>query len=274
MSPTKSSSKVPKLFVFAEFLRLRLLPTAWSNILAAYLLGGGSSILKGGFLLLLSSSLYLLGMGLNDLVDRKRDETLHPSRPLPSKRLSFREALFLCLFLNFFAAFLSVFLLERFLWISLTYGAILLYNFLFKHIAWLAPLGMSLCRTFHYGIGLQQWSFLLLYIFGYTLWLTWLSLCEKELFERRKCYSYLAFLTGFSCFPVLGLYGIPLSLFGFFLTLQVSRSQSSQEVETVVKKALLGFPLLDATLLVWHFSSPYFGLWALFSVLPFFQSRR
>ena len=69
------------------FFRVRLLPTALSNLLLGVYLGAGSvGIGSPGRLtasLALSGCLYLFGMGLNDYRDRERDRTLHPNRPLP-----------------------------------------------------------------------------------------------------------------------------------------------------------------------------------------------
>ena len=77
--------------------RAPLAPTAAFDSVSCALLARGPGLsrgapalmLKEGLLLAATSALvYVAGMTMNDVVDRKRDCTIHPERPLPSGRIS------------------------------------------------------------------------------------------------------------------------------------------------------------------------------------------
>lgn len=76
----------------AEFLRLRLLPTAAGDVLAGAFLAGATSPGPVLSALVVSGCLYLFGMATNSILDRERDARLYPTRPLPAGTLSLLEA--------------------------------------------------------------------------------------------------------------------------------------------------------------------------------------
>lgn len=78
--------------------RIGNLPTVWSNVLAAGLLGGTAfSLLPFLHMALALSCFYLAGMVLNDLRDVEIDRRQRPERPLPSGKVGQSEARFLYL---------------------------------------------------------------------------------------------------------------------------------------------------------------------------------
>ena len=78
---------------YLELCRISNLPTVWTNVLAACILGEGSFVWNNFLLLSLSfSCFYAAGMCLNDLWDAEADRTHRPARPIPSGRISTRGA--------------------------------------------------------------------------------------------------------------------------------------------------------------------------------------
>lgn len=77
---------------FLDLCRVSNLPTVWTNVLAAIVLSGSFS--WSNFLLMsLSMSLfYSGGMCLNDIFDAETDRIKKPSRPIPSGKISLKNA--------------------------------------------------------------------------------------------------------------------------------------------------------------------------------------
>lgn len=73
--------------------RISNLPTAWTNVTAAWLIAGGALLdVRLGWLLIAGSLLYIGGMILNDAADVKFDREHRKERPIPSGQVSLREA--------------------------------------------------------------------------------------------------------------------------------------------------------------------------------------
>jgi 4-hydroxybenzoate polyprenyltransferase len=83
-----------RLLAFAQLLRLPNVFTAFADILMASCAVGSISGRPEAVMrvLLASGYLYLFGMVLNDLCDFREDEKFRSFRPLPSKRVSKRNA--------------------------------------------------------------------------------------------------------------------------------------------------------------------------------------
>ncbi|MGE4631672.1 MAG: UbiA family prenyltransferase, partial [Planctomycetota bacterium] len=76
-----------------RFFRLRLAWTALSNVIAGVALAGWAVDFQlWAMLLLWTLALYMLGMGLNDYSDRKRDQVISPERPIPAGKISTKAA--------------------------------------------------------------------------------------------------------------------------------------------------------------------------------------
>jgi 4-hydroxybenzoate polyprenyltransferase len=76
-----------------EIARLSNLPTAWSNMLAAWILAGGKWEWRPlAWLLVGGSLLYTGGMILNDAADVRYDRTQRPERPIPSGKIAAWQA--------------------------------------------------------------------------------------------------------------------------------------------------------------------------------------
>jgi 4-hydroxybenzoate polyprenyltransferase len=84
---------VSTMKAYLDLCRVSNLPTVWTNVLAAFVLAGDRFHAATFFLLAISlSCFYLAGMAFNDLCDREYDRVNRPSRPIPSGRISARDA--------------------------------------------------------------------------------------------------------------------------------------------------------------------------------------
>ena len=89
-----SSPASGSLIAWARLLRVANVPTAWTNVLVAFLFAHGSWSPTSELLLLLlaSSCLFCGGMVLNDVFDCQVDAVERPSRPIPSGLVSLSSA--------------------------------------------------------------------------------------------------------------------------------------------------------------------------------------
>src|SRR4051812_28330097 len=100
-----------RLLPILQLTRLALVFTAIADALcemflqARQLAGPRGSVfpymqpLRIGLIIIISSCLYAFGMSLNDIVDRRRDQTLAATRPLPSGRIGLWTAHLICFLL-------------------------------------------------------------------------------------------------------------------------------------------------------------------------------
>src|SRR5262245_6697594 len=86
-----------RLPTYAQLIRLPNLPSALSNVCLGALAAGALPSHWLPFVLLLPASacLYCGGMVWNDFFDREQDRRERPDRPIPSGKVSPREAAFL-----------------------------------------------------------------------------------------------------------------------------------------------------------------------------------
>ena len=109
---------------YLDLCRVSNLPTVWTNVLAAVVLSGVDFSWPNFLFLLLSLSLfYSGGMCLNDLCDAVPDRLHKAFRPIPSGRISVRNALLFTAFLFVLALLVLLFLPYR---VSLLTGILLL----------------------------------------------------------------------------------------------------------------------------------------------------
>ena len=146
------------LVAYYRLLRFPLVFTAVANILAGYFLAHGPGEIEIGRLLLavLSSALlYTGGMILNDVFDAPRDKARGRDRPIPSGRIR-RD---LAAALGFGHLILGVAAAmplgrETAGWAALCAVAVLLYDGVARHPAWLGVTMMSLSRVANVLIGI------------------------------------------------------------------------------------------------------------------------
>jgi 4-hydroxybenzoate polyprenyltransferase len=137
-----------------ELLRIRLVPTAWADVLAGAFLAGTPAPGSLAGALVVSSGLYLFGMATNAVADRRRDAHLYPRRPLPSGRITVRQA-WAAAGLLLLAAAAGAALLEPRgrLAASALFAAIVAYNAGGKRVPLLGPLLMGSCRSLNLLVG-------------------------------------------------------------------------------------------------------------------------
>ena len=162
-----------KLSHYLQLMRISLLPTAWSNVLMGFVLVQGIPeevtwrdllIWELGLLLVISSCLYISGMVLNDFFDYQQDAIERPGRPIPSGKISRRNAGLLGFGLMAFAIVVAVIFsmgqgrsgltivgATGFVTLALA-TAIIFYNAWAKHTI-IGPLAMGLCRALNVLLG-------------------------------------------------------------------------------------------------------------------------
>jgi 4-hydroxybenzoate polyprenyltransferase len=144
----------PRWRSYLLLARLSNLPTVWSNVLAGYVLGGGTADEHLVIPLALAvSALYTGGMFLNDVFDHAVDAVVRPERPIPRRDVSVNEAAAVGgALLVGGAGVIAVALAPTtavFVWVLALSNAILLYDFRHKQNRF-APILMGLCRGLVY----------------------------------------------------------------------------------------------------------------------------
>jgi 4-hydroxybenzoate polyprenyltransferase len=274
---------------YAQLVRLPNLPTAMADILLG-LMAVASAIEPGRWpvvaiayvlLMLASGCLYCGGMVWNDFFDREEDKRERPERPIPSGKVTPRQAA-LC-GAGLVAAgvvFASLAGLIQGAWITATVLALLLTGAVFLYDAWLkrtliGPIGMGACRFLNVMLGVSPAAALLPYrgvylafIVGlYIVGVTWLARTEARMSSRAALIA-AASVMGFSLLMALPLPTLPLPevppasgsspLFpyllvglGFFVGFPIAaaiRTPTSERVQAAVKRSLMGLILLDTVL--------------------------
>jgi 4-hydroxybenzoate polyprenyltransferase len=271
---------------YAQLVRLPNLPTALADILLG-LMATGSLTQPGRWpayvlLLLASACLYCGGMVWNDYFDREEDKLDRPERPIPSGRVTPREATLFgggLIAAGVVFAFLAGLVLAD--WLTPTYlallltGCIFLYDAWLKH-TWMGPLIMGACRATNVLLGvapagtailLSRGVYLAAIVHWYIVGVTLLATGEAKVSSRFDLLggaaAILLSLVLALPLPVLALPDVPpadassplfpylLVAFGFFIGFPVVaaiRTPSPARVQSAVKRCLMGLILLDAVL--------------------------
>ena len=136
-----------------RLIRAPLVFTTTGDVLVGALgLSGVHDLDRGEILTILavilsSACLYCFGMATNDIFDRRRDEKLHPSRPIPSGRLGVPLAWAIALAFLALAVLLAAFAgPPSVAWVGGMALLILAYNGLLKRAAIPGSLGMGAIR--------------------------------------------------------------------------------------------------------------------------------
>jgi len=170
-----------KIKALLDLGRVANLPTVWSNVIAAWMLGGGEHVWRVFPLVAGASLVYCGGTALNDAVDAEFDREHRPERPIPAGIFTEKQVWKFGGGLLGAGALIMVLLAKATLWWVLPLvAAILAYDFLHKQ--WKGSVFiMGACRALLFfaaastavdsGLGLTWpvviWGFaLLLYIAG------------------------------------------------------------------------------------------------------------
>lgn len=144
-----------KLLPYLQLMRLPALFTAWADCFAGLVFthSGLEPWSEFALLILATSGLYLAGMVFNDVFDRERDAQERPNRPIPSGKVSLRNAILLGIVLLAvgLGAAAAVGLSSLKIAAALT-ACLFAYNWLFKQ-TWLGPIFMGGCRFFNILLG-------------------------------------------------------------------------------------------------------------------------
>ena len=138
-----------KIFAYLQLMRFPNLFTSIADVLAGYLIVKGLKIGALELLALFLSTSFIYGGGciLNDFRDRKQDALERPKRPIPSGRVSIREALILSiiffglgLITAFWAGKACLFVASLLVLLAVSYDVFT------KDMPVLGPLTMGACR--------------------------------------------------------------------------------------------------------------------------------
>jgi len=295
------------LRVILQLVRFPAVFTALADISLGYLLTHLALEPVSPFLLLLgaSSCLYLSGMALNDVFDRKLDSRERPDRPIPSGRISVLAAALIGGGLMIAGVLLAAAAGRSSLTVAvLLAGAILLYDGLLKSTP-LGPLAMGSCRFLNVMLGASAtffvWARPQIYIAGalgiYIAGVTWFARGEAGRSRR----SALAAATAVVNAGLVALAAVaatwpgevrlpgrsepdPLVIFLLLGLLAVRinrrltaalREPSPPLVQRGVKEAVLSLILLDAIMILFKTGRVEFALAVALLVLPArFLARR
>ena len=258
---------------YAQLARLPNLPTALADICLGVL--AADALPRHGLafvsLLLASACLYSAGMVWNDYFDREQDRRERPFRPLPSGRISPRQAAQLGAALLVIGVLLALPVGRTSLLVAVFLAAaILAYDAWLKH-TWAGPLAMGTCRFLNVLLGVSVCGSLLwprgphlaLIVGLYIVGVTWFARTEVRtsnpnalrgaaavmLFSLLVALPLPAFLPegqrSSFLFPYL-LVGL-----GFLVGVPVARAINNptpSQVQTSIKRSLLALILLDAVL--------------------------
>ena len=186
-----------------KFFRLRLSPTAISNVVAGAAIGGWNLVADDWCILICwTMALYMFGMGLNDLADRSIDQKLAPHRPLPSGDLSVAAARWALGLLAIAITGLTMAMPEPTRFHAFTaIACVLLYDLGLKKVPILGPLAMGGVRfsivmlaASYSGLIEHAWSHAI-HIGAFTAAITYFS--EAEQSGTQQTLNRRLFLVGF-----------------------------------------------------------------------------
>jgi hypothetical protein len=261
------------LRVYAQLVRLPNLPTALADICLGVL--AAHALPEHGFsfavLLLSSGCLYSAGMVWNDYFDVEQDRRERSFRPLPSGRVSPRQAVRLGVVLLAAGVLLAALAGAAAFWVAVCLvGAILAYDGWLKRI-WAGPLAMGTCRFLNVLLGVSACGSLLwprgahlaLVVGLYIVGVTWFARSEARRSNpnalRGAAAVMLASLILALPLPVFlpseqhssFLFPYLLVGLGFLVGVPVARAITNpapSHVQAAVKRSLMGLILLDTVL--------------------------
>lgn len=147
-----------RLRSYVELMRPANLLTAAADIVAGSTIVGAVR-LEVTLLAVASMSLYAGGVVLNDVFDRTIDSAERPERPIPSGRVSAKNAAILGSSLLLLGVLLCLFVSRPSGSVAAAIvAAVLLYDSFAKHHRLLGPVNMGLCRALNLALGMTAAS--------------------------------------------------------------------------------------------------------------------
>ena len=270
-----------------DYLQLVRFPgifTAFSNVLVGYFfsLHVNPESFSLPYLLVTSGMLFSAGMIFNDFFDIDIDKKERPDRPLPSKKISKQNALFLGIILiviaNIFSLFVGYYALI--LSISMTI-IILLYNYKLKFHSFFGIFSLSGIRFSNILLGFSILPFSIetfQYAFPVAIFVCGISILAKDEANSIKSFSVkinkifniitisYVFILIINNFQFVSL--MFLSLFSILsLNLFYKNYSQKSNIQKYITFQLLSIILLDATL-VSIISSYYFAILISLLLIP------
>lgn len=267
------------LRAYAQLVRLPNLPTALADICLGAL--AAQALPAHGFafvaLLLASACLYSSGMVWNDYFDRDEDRRERPDRPIPSGRVSMRQAIQLGAGLLVAGVLLTLAAGRTAFVIGLCLvSAILAYDGWLKR-TWAGPVAMGTCRFLNVLLGVSAcgsllWPFgghLALVVGLYIVGVTWFARTEARTSNQNALRGAAAVMllslllalplpeirteSSQSFWELAGRFVFPYLLVGlaFFVGVAVLRAIANPLptfVQAAVKRSLMALILLDTVL--------------------------
>lgn len=212
-----------------------------------------------------TACLYAGGIVFNDVFDYELDKTERPERALPSGKISLAQATGFGSLLMISGVLLAagVSLLSGALAFAIS-GCALLYNRFGKHLRWLGPLNMGLCRGLNLLLGisivplvLSDWYLVALVPVVYIYAITMISRGEVGGSGRKPLYAALVlYLVVISTIAALSfgskLFPVTIALliaFGFFIfkpLLLAIQNPIGKNIGRAVKSGVIALIIMDA----------------------------
>jgi 4-hydroxybenzoate polyprenyltransferase len=256
-----------KALAYLQIVRFPNIFTAMADVIAGCLIVLGSDIqwvtLMG--LCISTSAIYAGGCVLNDLCDRDVDARERPLRPIPSQRVSIKEAFFLTcvLFTIGLIAALGAGL-SSFITALILVLLVIAYDTRTKNIAILGALNMGACRGLNLVLGMSpglhfEASFLILPLISLIYVSSITALSKFEVYGGMGSKGKIV-LSGWAV-VILSIIGLKLqaelksvmfiylAVFTLYTGPALLRSLRSRQTESIglaVKTLVLAIPLLDA----------------------------
>lgn len=294
------------MLAYLQLLRLPTVFTAMADIFLGFLLTHDGITAENwprfAWLLTASSCLYLAGMVFNDVFDVKQDTIERPTRPIPSGRVSRKNAALLgcaLLILGLFAANVSP---KSSLHVAvLLVAAILAYDGFLKRTP-LGPLGMGLCRFLNVLLGASDITWQRLAEIGvdvpitcatglglYIVGVTWFARTEAKTSSRGQLIGAVGVLLCGIALLAKTVYGLPGAaanpmvvylILGMIAANVSLRALSAigdpvpERVQPVIPLMLLSYVMLCATMVYWKTGNGNYALATACLVIPALALKR
>ena len=276
---------------YLQLARPANIVTAWADVLAGFAVTGGIAAVHVqadtlGWLLLATTGLYGGGVAFNDVFDAGLDAVERPERPIPSGRLSRRNAAIFAglLLLGGIAAGFAASPAAGLLAIAIAVAA-LVYDAYGKHHPFLGPINMGLCRGGNLLLGMgaapllivHHWPLALLPVV-YIAAITAISRGEVSGGSKRVGYVAVGLVVlvvlalgyiGFDAVAIVPFSGVfPFLFAGLVLPsfLRAARQPAPDTIRRAVRTGIMGLIVLNATIAALY-AGPAAGL-AVLSLLP------